>query len=85
MPSAAQLNDLTWRGVVVTPDGRAAVIVEELADVHAPVEVRDRLPEASVATGRATALKDLKPSRDTSTSRSCTPALAGARWSSPER
>jgi hypothetical protein len=59
LPSGDHLGDLSWRWAVVTPDGRAAVIVEELASDHAPVKVRDRLLKVSAATGRVTVLNDL--------------------------
>jgi hypothetical protein len=59
-PPGAQLNDLMWRGAIITPDGRTVVIVEELANNNsAPIKVRDRLLKVSVATGRVTVLNDL--------------------------
>ena len=59
-PPGAQLNDLMWRGAIITPDGRTVVIVEELANNDsAPVKVRDRLLKVSVATGRVTVVNDL--------------------------
>ena len=30
-PPGDQLNDVMWRGAIITPDGRTVVIVEELA------------------------------------------------------
>ena len=59
LPPGDQLNDRTWRGAIITPDGRTVVIVEELADTSSPIEVRDRLLKISVATGRVTVLNDL--------------------------
>lgn len=59
-PPGAQLNDLSWRGAIITPDGRTVVIVEELAtNSSAPVKARDRLLKVSVATGRVTVVNDL--------------------------
>ena len=49
-----RLDDLMWRGAIITPDGRTVVIVEELAGNSASVKVRDRLLKVSVATGRVT-------------------------------
>jgi hypothetical protein len=59
LPPGDQLNDLMWRGAIITPDGRTVVIVEELASDSAPLKVRDRLLKVSVATGRVTVLNDL--------------------------
>jgi hypothetical protein len=59
LPPGDQLSDLSWRGAIITPDGRTVVIVEELARDGAPVQVRDRLLEVSVATRRVTVLNDL--------------------------
>jgi hypothetical protein len=58
-PPGDQLNEVTWRGAIITPDGRTVVIVEELASNSASVKVRDRLLKISVATGRVTVLNDL--------------------------
>src|SRR5207247_10000766 len=58
-PPGDQLNDVSWRGAIITPDGRTVVIVEELAGGSAPLKVRDRLPKASAASGRVTVLNDL--------------------------
>jgi hypothetical protein len=59
-PPGDQLNDVSWRGAIITPDGRTVVIVEEVAnDSAAPSKVRDRLLKISVATGRVTVLNDL--------------------------
>ena len=58
-PPGDQLNEVTWRGAIITPDGRTVVIVEELASNSAPVKVRDRLLKVSVATGRVTVVNDL--------------------------
>jgi hypothetical protein len=57
-PPGDQLNDVSWRGAIITPDGRTVVIVEELAG-GAPLKVRDRLLKVSVATGRVTVVNDL--------------------------
>jgi hypothetical protein len=59
LPPGDQLSMLTWRGAIITPDGRTVVIVEELAKDGAPIKVRDRLLKISVATGRVTVLNDL--------------------------
>jgi hypothetical protein len=58
-PPGDQLNDVSWRGAIITPDGRTVVIVEELASDSAPIKVRDRLLKISVATGRVTVVNDL--------------------------
>jgi len=58
LPPGDDLKELTWRGAVVTPDGRTVVIVEELASLGAPLRLRDRLLECSTATGRVTAILD---------------------------
>ena len=58
-PPGDQLNDVSWRGAIITPDGRTVVIVEELASDSAPIKVRDRLLKVSVATGRVTVVNDL--------------------------
>jgi hypothetical protein len=58
-PPGAQLNDLSWRGAIITPDGRTVVIVEEVASNSVPIKVRDRLLKVSVATGRVTVVNDL--------------------------
>jgi hypothetical protein len=58
-PPGDQLNDVMWRGAIITPDGRTVVIVEELASDSAPIKVRDRLLKVSVATGRVTVVNDL--------------------------
>jgi hypothetical protein len=58
-PPGDQLNDVMWRGAIITPDGRTVVIVEELANDRAPIQVRDRLLKISVASGRVTVLNDL--------------------------
>jgi hypothetical protein len=58
-PPGDQLNEVTWRGAIITPDGRTVVIVEELASDSASVKVRDRLLKVSVATGRVTVVNDL--------------------------
>ena len=84
-PPGDQLNEVTWRGAIITPDGRSVVIVEELASNSASVKVRDRLLKVSVATGRVTVVNDLNILAATSTSRSCTPARPGASWSSAAR
>ena len=59
LPPGDQLTELTWRGAIITPDGRTVVIVEELASNSASIKVRDRLLKVSVATGRVTVLNDL--------------------------
>jgi hypothetical protein len=59
LPPGDKAGDLTWRAAIVTPDGQAAVIVEELATDRAPLRVRERLLKVSAATGRATVLNDL--------------------------
>jgi hypothetical protein len=59
LPPGDHMGDLSWRWAVVTPDGQAAVIVEELANDRAPIKVRDRLLKVSAATGRVTVLNDL--------------------------
>jgi hypothetical protein len=46
-----------WRGGIVTPDGRTAVIIEELVTRG----VREQLAEFSTATGRATAILNNLP------------------------
>ncbi len=46
-----------WRGAIVTPDGRTAVIIEELV-THG---VREQLAEFSTGTGRATAILNNLP------------------------
>jgi hypothetical protein len=58
-PPGTQLNDVSWRGAIITPDGRTVVIVEEDASNSAPLKVRDRLLKISVATGRVTVVNDL--------------------------
>ena len=58
-PPGDHLNDVMWRGAIITPDGRTVVIVEELASNSAPLKVRDRLLKISVATGRVTVVNDL--------------------------
>jgi hypothetical protein len=59
-PPGDQLNDVSWRGAIITPDGRTVVIVEELASDSAPrIKVRDRLLKVSVPTGRVTVVNDL--------------------------
>jgi hypothetical protein len=58
LPPGDNATDLSWRGVIITPDGRTVVIVEELATNRAPIMVRDRLLKVSVATGRVTVLND---------------------------
>jgi hypothetical protein len=58
-PPGDKAGELSWRAAIVTPDGQAAVIVEELATDGAPVRVRDRLLKVSAATGRVTVLNDL--------------------------
>jgi hypothetical protein len=55
----------TWRGMVITPDGRTVVFLEQL-ETFKPnggiKSVRWRLAKGSVATGKVTAvLPDLKP------------------------
>jgi hypothetical protein len=50
---------VSWRGAIITPDGRTVVIVEEDASNSAPLKVRDRLLKISVATGRVTVVNDL--------------------------
>jgi len=57
-PLGDGLTEVSWRAAVVTPDGRTAVIVEELASDQAPLQVRDRLLEVAAATGRVTVLND---------------------------
>jgi hypothetical protein len=59
LPAGDHMNMLWWRGVIVTPDGRTVVMVEELATNGAPIRVRDRLLKVSVATGRVTVVNDL--------------------------
>lgn len=59
LPPGDQMNDLSWRGAIITPDGRTVVIVEELAKDGPGIKVRDRLLKVSVATGRVTVLNDL--------------------------
>ena len=59
LPPGDQMNDMMWRGAIITPDGRTVVIVEELASDSAPIKVRDRLLKISVATGRVTVVNDL--------------------------
>lgn len=58
LPPGDNMTGLTWRGAIVTPDGRTVVIVEELANDQAPIQVRDRLLKVSVATGRVTVVND---------------------------
>jgi hypothetical protein len=58
-PPGDQLNDVMWRGAIITPDGRTVLIVEELAGHSVPLTVRDRLLKVSVATGRVTVVNDL--------------------------
>jgi hypothetical protein len=58
-PPGDQLNEVFWRGAIITPDGRTVVIVEELAGGSPHLKVRDRLLKISVATGRVTVLNDL--------------------------
>jgi hypothetical protein len=49
-----------WRGALITPDGRAVIVVEEIAVDGDPV-VRQRLVKFSAATGQATEnLNDLR-------------------------
>jgi Tol biopolymer transport system component len=54
-----------WRGVVITPDGRTVVFLEQLVSYKpdgAIENVRQLLAKASVATGKVTAVyKNLKP------------------------
>jgi len=55
----------TWRGVVITPDGRSVVFLEQLV-TFGPTgkieKVRELLAKASVATGKVTDVyKNLKP------------------------
>ncbi|HEU5392189.1 MAG TPA: hypothetical protein VFV73_40490 [Streptosporangiaceae bacterium] len=55
----------TWRGVVITPDGRSVVLLEQLV-TYGPTgkieKVRELLAKASVATGKVTAVyRNLKP------------------------
>jgi hypothetical protein len=59
LPPGDKAGELSWRAAIVTPDGQAAVIVEELATDGAPIRVRDRLLKVSAATGRVTVLNDL--------------------------
>jgi hypothetical protein len=59
LPPGDNATDLSWRGAIITPDGRTVVIVEELAIDRAPVGVRDRLLKVSVDTGRVTVVNDL--------------------------
>jgi hypothetical protein len=59
LPPGDQLSDASWRGAIITPDGRTVVIVEELANDSKHIQVRDRLLKISVATGRVTVLNDL--------------------------
>jgi hypothetical protein len=47
----ANTDSLTWRGAVITPDGRTVVVIEELATNG---EVREALLKISAATGRVT-------------------------------
>jgi hypothetical protein len=58
-PPGDKADELSWRAAIVTPDGQAAVIVEEVATDGAPIRVRDRLLKVSAATGRVTVLNDL--------------------------
>jgi hypothetical protein len=55
----------TWRGVVITPDGRTVVFLEQLTTFGPKggiKSVRWRLAKASVATGKVTTVfKNLKP------------------------
>jgi hypothetical protein len=59
LPPGDQLSDVSWRGAIITPDGRTVVIVEELANDSKHIKVRDRLLKISVATGRVTVVNDL--------------------------
>jgi hypothetical protein len=47
----ANTDSLTWRGAVITPDGRTVVVIEELATNG---EVREALLKISAVTGRVT-------------------------------
>lgn len=60
LPPDGDTNYLAFRGALITPDGRTAVIVEEAARLgKRPALGRWRLLKVSVATGRVTVLNDL--------------------------
>ena len=46
--------DGNWRGAIVTPDGRTAVVVQELPKNGPPLQVREALETCSTATGQVT-------------------------------
>jgi hypothetical protein len=63
--SAERLPGPAWRGVVITPDGRTVVFLEQL-ETYGPTgrlkSVRQLLAKASVATGKVTAVaRNVKP------------------------
>ena len=62
---ASQQLGPTWRGAIITPDGRTVVFLEQLV-TYGPKggikNVRELLAKASVATGKVTAVyRNLKP------------------------
>lgn len=64
-PHKVRPADPTWRGAIITPDGRTVVFLEQL-DTYGPTgalkNVRWLLAKASVATGKVTTvLPNLKP------------------------
>ena len=62
-PGGSNAFGPTWRGAVITPDGRTVVAIEELVTSRPTrgVSVRQRLVRLSTATGQVTAtLNDLK-------------------------
>lgn len=56
--SGASTDSVSCRGVVITPDGRTVLIIEELA-TNGVLKVREALLKISLATGRVTTLNNL--------------------------